>query len=218
MAVTSRLYQIFEQGDDALNNEGVIMIADEGTTRPSLAETSTSADNSNIIGPSSAFVFRATRFQIPETKVHTYTVSFRGDKFTKPTTGNNEDSIELTVTFRIDKYWKIYNRLREWKNREANSYTGISYGDSAPSNRKTIYIDTVDSLGEYTGEHWTFTKCFIKNLSEVEFDQSANSEEPLECSVTFGFLTVDHLHDDLDAAERTIPDGTERETDTSTGN
>lgn len=214
MSVTTRLSEIFAQGDDALNTEGVIMIAEDGATRPENGIVSTSADNSNIIGPSSALTFRATTFSAPETKVSTQEIGFRGDKFTRPKAGNSGDGHTMELTFRVDKYWKIYNALREWKNKISNNYTGIMYGDSASSNRKTIFIDTLDANGEETGEHWTLNKAFIKSLGEVAMDQ-ASEGDAITTSVTFGFLTMSNSCDEKEVVDQTVEDGTEKEVSTT---
>lgn len=211
MAVTARLMDIFELGDDALDTEGVVMITDEGgDTSSSLTQSDT--DNSNIYGTASALTFRATAYTIPAMNIATYTVNYRGDKFTRPKAGNSADTLTMTISFRVDKYWKIYNALRKWKNSVANNYTGVDYGDSASSNRKIIYISTVDSMGNETGEHWTFRKAIITQLNAINLDQASDGT-PITATATFAFLTVDHDHTDVSATDQTVPDSALEEND-----
>lgn len=187
----SALNSLYELGDDATNIQGMVYI---------LPPESTEGDNA--YGATASLVFRATTYTIPSTQTKTVEFGYRGSKYERMIPGDSEDTKTLTITFRVDKYWKVYDQLRAWKNNifNATSTSGIAAEDvnaitgSAP-NRSTIVIKTIDGRGEETGEVWTFERAYITSLSSIQFDQTSTGT-PLTASATFDFVKLKNEYTD----------------------
>lgn len=186
------IYSLFNLGDDAMNTEGMVYI---------IAPPSIDSDG-DTFGASSPLMFRATTYSIPQTGVTMHEFTYRGSNYSKPIPGN-PDTKQFTVTFRADKYWKIYDQLRQWKEKifdatstggtlaeDTNAITGVS------NNRGTIILKTLDSKGEETGETFTFENAYITSLSEVAFNQAAGTATPLTIEATFDYVEVKNNYED----------------------
>jgi hypothetical protein len=163
---------ILNLGDDSLANSFEIIIP----TFPGALDV-----NNTIL--------RVTKFEVPKVGVNTYKVDYKTQTFTKPN-GKNATPNELTFDFRIDKYWKTYEGFENWKNIILSDDTGIMSPDvsigSASLIRVPIDVIPVDSANVPTKKGWTFTGCFITDLTGVGFDQS--NGEPLTATVTMNFI------------------------------
>ena len=161
-------------GDDALDSEGQI-----------------------VFNPLSFFTvleplqFRITNFDIPEFSHGEYTVKYKSQEFTKPN-GSITTPHDFTFSFRVDKYWAVYQDLLLWKQMISNDNTGAIAEDISPVTgesaiRTDFSVMTIDSNGIVTSQGWKFTGGWLKNLGSVSFDQSADGS-PIIVSATIGFI------------------------------
>ena len=134
--------------------------------------------------------FRIQNFTIPATGVETYEIHWKTQKMTKPSGKVTMDN-SFSFSFRVDKYWEIYNGLKNWKNIIADT----RYGTMTPDNikgvsaiRVPIVIISSDANGIPTGGKWIFEGSFIKELGEVAFDYT--SGEPIEVDVTMNYMVL----------------------------
>lgn len=206
MAITTtNLSGLYALGDMALNTEGTVVIVDEanGIAGASLSATAAlEAVNFNALGIS-AITFRATRFNIPSLNIQTDTINFRGNKYSKPKSGDSKDDKNLSVTYRVDKYWKLYSQLKAWKNLIYDEYTGVWGGLDMAGARKTVYVYTMDANGLFTGESWRFVHAYPTNIGKVDFDQSAEGT-PISNTVQFSFFQSEYKHINVPSVVRTV--------------
>lgn len=163
---------IYRLGDDALDNQGIIII----DPLPFLTE----------IEP---LQFRISTFTIPEFPIPSYTVNYKTQKFNKPG-GRIDTPNSFTFSFRADKYWKIYQELRTWKNIIGDDDTGAMAEDvvnGQSSIRTNFSVMTLDSNDVITSPGWQFTHAWLQSLGSVSFDQTA-SGDPISVDVTLEYV------------------------------
>ena len=178
---------IFQFGEDALNNEASISIDTSTLTIPGLGE---------IIGMDE-LKFRAIEFSVPEKEIATYDQSYKG--FTiqrwKAGTGMNRT---VDVTFRIDKYWKVYRFLRGWMEAisdlegDGSFYPDVSDGSLLRTTMTIQQIaNTLDANGDSSetivGNGWVFTGVWPRTMPQISFNTTEGGSQQT-ISVTFGFL------------------------------
>jgi hypothetical protein len=164
----------FKMGDDAVDNEGMIVF-----------------EPLSFMANAEALQFRISNFDIPEFSQDSYVVHYKTQEFEKPK-GNITTPKEFTFTFRVDKYWTIYDELMTWKQLIGNDDTGAVAEDVSPltassSLRTNFSVFPMDSNGTVTYKGWKFTNAWIKNLGSVSFDQTSTGEV-LNVSVTLSFV------------------------------
>lgn len=185
---------IFQFGEDALNNEANITIDISSLGVPSLKD---------IIGQDE-LKFRATGFNVPEKHVLTYDQQYKGFTIQRWKAGTDMTR-EFTVTFRVDKYWKIYRFLRAWMEFISNVEGDGAYFPDASDNsilRTTATIEqiikTLNSSGAVSetiaNNGWIFSGVFPKSLPDISFDTTSEGDQ-ITIDVTFGFLNL-RLGDD----------------------
>lgn len=165
---------IFRMGDDAVDNEGIIIIE----PLPFMATTE-------------ALQFRISSFDIPEFSQDSYEVNYKTQKIEKPKASITTTK-EFSFTFRVDKYWTTYDDMFTWKQLLGNDDTGAVADDVNPltgasSLRTNFSVFPVDSNGVVTYKGWKFTNAWIKSLGSVSFDQTG-SGDPLTCQVSLSFV------------------------------
>ncbi len=133
---------------------------------------------------------RVTEISVPETKIDVYTIDYKTQKFTKPK-GQNATPNEFSFTFRVDKYWKIYEGFENWLKLIIDQDSGAMSPDvgvpgSSSLIRVPIDVIPVDSNAVVTKKGWTFTGCFINSLDGVTFKQG--SGEVLTAKATMQFI------------------------------
>lgn len=179
---------IYQYGEDALNNEATIQIDTSLLVIP------------NLVAPveEGALNFRATSFSVPAYEVSTYEQSYKGFSIQrwKPGTGMTR---EVSITFRIDKYWKVYDFLKTWLTCISDiERDGAVFPDVSENGLRTnITIQQIANLAKgekIVGKGWVFTGVFPKNIGEVSFDTTAEGETQT-VSVTFGFIGVSRGED-----------------------
>ena len=188
---------IFSYGEDALDNEAVVRIQ-----FPSFMILDDLDD---------MLTFRAVKFSAPSYKLKTFTQSFRGYQIERWKPGR--DSEEVTVTFRLDKYWRVYDALYDWISQLVNlehgtafidtGYTGMQTSESHKENIRSIIIaaaglSVTDSLrgtmtisqenisGDTLGKGWTYYGVFPKELPSISYDLSGNGSA-IDIDVSFGY-------------------------------
>ena len=185
---------IFQYGEDALNNEFSVKIA-----LPTFLQTS------NLDG---MLTFSATGVRIPAYSIKTFTQSFRGYEIErwKPGTDTSRD---LSLTFRIDKYWRVYDTLLDWAKQVVNLEDGTYFGDTYLTQggsdieqvmrrvanmegdfnlRGSLYVYQDNVSGDTLSEGWTFKGVWPKSIEEVSFD-ARSSGDVVNLGVTFSYIT-----------------------------
>lgn len=169
---------IYQAGDDALQNQFMVVI-------PAFP---------NVIDIGSVNI-RTLTVNIPDLVMGTYDVHFGSDKFSKPS-GKSELNKEFNFTFRIDKYWRVYNSFRQWHGLIFNQDTGGISPDNANDGlgggnspiRVPISIMSLDSNDILTGGQWNYEGCWPSQVNGLEFSQ--DNGDPLICNVTMRFIKM----------------------------
>ena len=181
---------IFAYGEDALNTEASITLQ-----LPSFLRLD------DLDG---ALTFRATGFKTPEVEIKTFTQNYRGYQIERWKPGR--DARTTDVTFRIDRYWRVYDALYDWSNQIVNLETGSSYIDPLSkadtsfgvtlasavglgvldSLRGTMTIMQETSTGDIVGKGWTYYGIWPKVIPSIDFDASSDGA-PITVTVTFGY-------------------------------
>lgn len=165
---------LYKMGDDALDNEGIIVIE----PLPFMTMTE-------------ALQFRISSFAIPEFTQESYTVRYKTQEFDKPK-ASITTSKDFSFDFRVDKYWTIYDELLAWKQMIGNDNTGIisedvNFATGTSSIRTNFSVFPMDSNGNVTYGGWKFTNAWITSLGGVSFNQ-AGSGEPLSVTVSLKYV------------------------------
>ncbi len=164
---------ILALGDDALDSEGQIVL-----------------EPLPFFSVNEALQFRITNFSIPEFSTGAYSVRYKTQEFEKPN-GAVTTPHEFTFSFRVDKYWSVYQDLLIWKQIISNDNTGaiaedITVGGSSAI-RTNFSVMTIDSNGIVTSQGWKFTSAWLKSLGSVSFDQTSEGN-PLTVDVNLSFV------------------------------
>lgn len=163
---------IYEIGDDALDNEFEIFIP----SFPGVVDL----DNTTL---------RITELNIPDIGINTYTVDYKTQQMTKPK-GKIKTANSFDFTFRIDKYWKVYEGFEEWLASIIDPETGSMGLDGLPGVPSTIRvpIDVIPIMadGTETKKGWQFVGSYITDLQGVGFKQAGG--DPLLAKVTIDFI------------------------------
>jgi hypothetical protein len=149
---------ILSLGDDALSQEWEIILP----PFPGAIDATSTA-------------LRITDLTLPEISIGTYNIDYKTQSFTKPN-GKITTPHTFDFTFRIDKFWQVYQGLENWLNFIGNNDSGIMSPDilagQASLVRIPIDIIPIDSNGTVTKAGWSLTGCFISKLDGVTFNQS----------------------------------------------
>ena len=180
---------IFQYGEDALNNEASISIDVSALGVQALKD---------IIGEDE-LKFRATGFSVPQKSILTYDQPYKGFTIQRWKAGTDLDRQE-TITFRLDKYWRVYRFFRTWMEAISNlEGTGEYYPDSSDNSilRTSMTIqqtaNTLDANGNTSetiiAPGWVFTGVWPRSIAEVSFDNTDEGSAQT-VDVTFGFINV----------------------------
>lgn len=147
-----------------------------------------------------ALTFRITNVSIPERTVSVYDITKRGRTFSRPS-GNNEQSREVSFTFRPDKRLLTYNALSAWMGRIQSNVDMFMASDSGPNGdggpstfRADLTVQTIETLdGDITGKvvpqtTWILQGAFPTSLGGLEFDDT--NGEPLTVDVTLNCFNI----------------------------
>jgi len=122
-------------------------------------------------------MIRVTEVTLPGYEINVYTNDYKTQKITKPAAKNNTPNA-FDFTFRIDKYWRVYEGLENWMSLILNQDTGAMSPDVVNGQASLIRIPMdiipVDSNGVVTKKGWTFTGCWISALDGVSFNQTGD--------------------------------------------
>ena len=177
------LDQLFAMGLDALANHYSIVLP---------------TSVSQLAGCNDQLTFRITNVSMPDKTINTYPTTKRGLTFDIPS-GNNEQSREVSFTFRPDKGLITYSALSAWMSVIQSNITMnmLSDSDGAPSGiskfRAPIEINAIDSISDpnITGTPvatWLLEGAFPTSLGGIEFDDT--NGEPLSVSVTLNCFKI----------------------------
>jgi hypothetical protein len=136
---------------------------------------------------------RVTNFSIPEVTTNTYEWVKRGKKYTRPS-GLIDNPTEFSFTYRIDKYFAIYNAITAWMEFIHNRSNGTMASDSGLAGiggpslfRAPIVVNGLDANGVITNM-WSFFGCYPTSHDGIEFDEETG--DPLSAAVTMHFVDM----------------------------
>lgn len=189
---------IFQYGEDALDNEATVNIV--------LPYFLVLEDFTGKLN------FRATEFSVPEYNIRTLIQKYRGYEIIRWKPGT-DTAREVTVKFRIDKYWSVYDTLLTWAKQISNLEEGTyakdvisgstetssvgaiiegalkeSFGIGNDSLRASMTIQQENIMGDVLGNGWRFEGIWPKTIQEITFSASSDGT-PIEVPVTFSYLT-----------------------------
>ena len=187
---------IFAYGEDALNNEFSVTLQ-----LPSVLKLD------NLDG---MLTFRAIGVQTPDVEIKTQTQSFRGYQIERWKPGREAKTTD--ITFRVDKYWRVYDALYDWSNLIVNLEKGTLFADTlnknsssfetlvtnafgigtAESLRGTLYINQENVSGDVLGKGWTYNGIFPKNIPSISLDATSEGT-PVDVTVTFSYISFSRL-------------------------
>lgn len=179
---------IFQFGEDALDNEATIHI-DISSLGFSLGD----------LVDSSALDFRATNFTVPSSEVSTYEQTYKGFTIQRWKAGTDMDRT-TEITFRIDKYWRVYNFLKSWQRFISDLEGDGSYFPDSSDNsilRTTMTIQQIsrtlnpegNSAETIVAPGWVYTGVWPRTIESIDFDNTSAGEAKT-VNVTFGFINV----------------------------
>jgi len=168
---------VYAAGDDALQYEWQVTFG----TIPYLDTTTD-------------FNVRCSNVDIPTASVGTYTVDWKSENFNKPN-GKVTTPKQFSITFRVDKAWKVYQAFLGWNHAIVNPSTGGTAIDSnlgistirTPVTVTTGYYNT-DGTFTATGQVWNFTGCWPQEVGNPTLDNA--SGDPATTTITIQFLEM----------------------------
>jgi len=130
---------------------------------------------------------------IPGQTIETYDIVKRGKKATRPSSMSGQEKT-FTFTYRVDKYFQVYQGISQWLAFIQNPITMAMASDSgllgtggASTYRVPIIVQGLDTNDVLTNV-WTFTGCYPSEQDEIGFDE--NSSDPIEKTVTMNFINL----------------------------
>lgn len=178
------LDQVMSMGLDALSNHYSIILP---TSITQLA---------GVVDP---LTLRISKVSIPDKEINTYSITKRGRTFDRPS-GNNEQSREVTFSFRPDKKLLTYKAMTNWMNYIQNNETMFMASDAGPNGdggislfRANIEVWAIDNLDDsnYAGTPnsiWVLQGAWPKSVGGLEFDDS--NGEPFDVDVTLNCFNI----------------------------
>ena len=132
------------------------------------------------------FRLRITTHTTPNLAVGTYEIVRKGLKVTKPS-GVDDSEKTFTISFRADKYLKLYSALGVWKNLIVDEVTGATGDDTVSSNnRRNITWLPIGKDGISLASPVVYRGCFPQTINGLSLDMAAT--EPVLVDITFSFL------------------------------
>lgn len=136
---------------------------------------------------------RVKSFEIPAQTIGYYEITKRGKKLTRPS-GVSDQGNEFSFTYRVDKYFSVYNSISQWMSFIQNPTNMASASDSGPLGvggasefRVPIIVNGLDANDIITNV-WSFSGCWPSSQDAISFDEE--SGDPLEVSVTMQYITA----------------------------
>lgn len=118
---------------------------------------------------------------IPEVKVATYEIEYRGVKL--PMIASKEDFDKtFSLNFRVDENWQIFNALNNWYTSSFNESTGAG---SAFANTKCNVIFNAYKAGNTVAKTINFENVRIKSIKVETFDHSSGDPSRVECNFIY---------------------------------
>lgn len=170
---------IYTYGEDALDYESSVVVG-----------FPEALNNSNVLGTMN---FRAVTYSVPEYSIPTYQQSYKGFTVDRWKAGTDTDKA-VTISFRVDKYWTVYDALLTWAKACADIPLGTASPDVANLLRGDLSIMQIDHAGSILAPGWVFTGVWPRSIGDVSFDNTSDGE-PVTVDVEFRFLTMDRGSD-----------------------
>jgi hypothetical protein len=137
---------------------------------------------------------RTLTFDNPTPSIGTYTITKRGRTMTRPT-GINDIGNELTFSYRVDRYYNVYNSINAWLYYIQNPETGAMGSDAGAmgSGGPSTYRVPITVLAKDTNDNllaqWNYTGCYPLTQDAISFDEE--SGDPLTAAVTINFIKAE---------------------------
>jgi len=136
---------------------------------------------------------RCTTVDLPTVTLGEYSYDYKSDTVVKPN-GKNTTPKEFSTTFRIDKYWIVYNAFKTWCTSIVSPNGGVAI-DSINGN-SVIRVPVIITTGMFdsnesfipTGGLWSFTGCWPKSVGNPTLDTT--SGDPATTTITWGYLKL----------------------------
>jgi hypothetical protein len=135
---------------------------------------------------------RVTTIHIPDSVMGEYFVDYQSRKYPKPN-GKIETENNTTFTFRIDKFYNVYRGFMTWRKLIGDDVTGIinpDYLNGTAANRINFQVVPINVAGVVLSKGWTFLGAYPKSVSGFDFD--VTGADPLTCTVTMNFNSMDY--------------------------
>jgi hypothetical protein len=136
---------------------------------------------------------RVLSVDIPTQAIGTYEITKRGKKATRPS-GLSEQERTFTFTYRVDKYFQVYQGMSQWLAYIQNPVTLSMGSDSGPAGiggpstfRVPMIVLGLDTNDIITNT-WTMTGCWPTEQDNISFEEE--SGDPITKSVTINFINI----------------------------
>ena len=130
---------------------------------------------------------RVLTIDIPAQAIGTYEIRKRGRKKIRPS-GLSDQELEVTFSYRVDKYFEVYTMIAQWLAYIQNPITMNMASDSgaggvggASQIRVDITVLGIDTNGVITNT-WILKGAWASQQSGITFEEE--SGDPLTCEVT----------------------------------
>lgn len=144
--------------------------------------------------------YRARSLTIPSIGIKTTEIDYKSGVIKVPV-GKLEFSPEVTIEFRCDRNWYLYDDFRVWRDRIVDPVYGAVGFDTFSVIGSRIYSHTrcrsilVKAIGNTKSnskrlhQYWRFTEAFPTKLGDIGLD--AGNGDSVKLSVTFGFHVME---------------------------
>lgn len=147
------------------------------------------------IGVDSAAYLRCTEVEIPEFSNANYEVHWRANKIMKPN-GKTDFAGTMTTSFRMDKYYDLYNDIFIWNRKILDPISGVIASDDTEENYRAdieIRVYNPKSEDQQVGL-WTVRGAYPQNCPSISL--SADNGDPIIVSITWNILSVEYDNND----------------------
>jgi hypothetical protein len=121
---------------------------------------------------------------IPKRSVAKTEISYQGVKIPK-LTSNEETDKTITLNFRLDQNWMVYNTLNIWYGRTHNPYNGSM---KKTEERSVTMLFRAFKNNKDSSRDLVFKHVQIMSIKLSEFDHTSNEPIRVECEFIFAYI------------------------------
>lgn len=156
---------------------------------------------------SKAISVRAVSVTLPSLNVGTYDAAYKGVRMTRPNAEITGERV-VSINFRIDARWDLFNALLKWKHLTADPTGGsdITFGFGALDEdafgeyygRITVTpyksISNIDEISEpfestNAGTPWVFDHVWVRSVAQPAFSRDSATPALIQAEFAFGKFT-----------------------------